>query len=268
MYTTYSIDDGHGNQITTGLVDHLAHRIAQRMADERNEVLYLHSSEDDENDEPEPIEPTEIQITLDGPNGPRVVYGAQDAETVEAEIPEGWSVDWSSQIDLTATGTHSIRYAAPLVRRVSVEYQDRLVVLRPDASTDHEDVEDWYDGLGYSAGWYSEDGRDQGEVTHPVCTIEQLDGLRDAEIVAAECPAGASDEERAAYESAVEYARTALDAARGCVEALERAVVAYEDGDLRGVIDALVEAGRIEDDYGDDPATSALGRALLVEVAS
>jgi hypothetical protein len=264
--TTYSIDDGNGNLISTGLAAHLARRTAQRRADERDESVYLHSSE--EGEEGEEILPTEIEITLDGPSGPRVLYGAQDAERVEEDVPEGWTVDWSSAIDLTVTGTHSIRHAAPLVRRVSVEYQDRMVVLRPDASTDHEDVEDWYGSLGYSAGWYSEDGRDQGEVTHPVCTIEQLDTLDDAEIVAAECPPGASDEERAAYASAVEYARTALDAARGSVEALERAVVAYEDGDLRGVIDALVEAGRIEDDYGDDPATRALGRALLVEVAS
>ena len=241
--TTYSIDDGNGNLISTGLAAHLARRTAQRRADERDESVYLHSSE--EGEEGEEILPTEIEITLDGPSGPRVLYGAQDAERVEEDVPEGWTVDWSSAIDLTVTGTHSIRHAAPLVRRVSVEYQDRMVVLRPDASTHHEDVEDWYGSLGYSAGWYSEDGRDQGEVTHPVCTIE-----------------------RAAYASAVEYARTALDAARGSVEALERAVVAYEDGDLRGVIDALVEAGRIEDDYGDDPATRALGRALLVEVAS
>jgi len=267
MTTTYSIDDGHGNQITTGLSSHLARRTAQRRADELNEVLYLYSS--DEGDEPEPIEPTEIQITVDGPNGPRVLYGAQDAETVDAEIPEGWSVDWSSQIDLTATGTHSIRHEATLVRRLSLSYQDRLVVLRLDAATDHTDVEDWYDGLGYSAGWDSgDDGRDSGDVAHPVCTIEQLDGLRDGQIVSAECPDGASDEERDAYASAVEYARTALDAARGCVDALERAVVAYEAGDLRGVIDALVEASQVESEYGDDPATSALARALLVEVAS
>ena len=264
--TTYSIDDGHGNQITTGLAAHLARRTAQRIADKRDEAVYLSGEEGEEDVQ---ILPTEIEITLDGPSGPRVLYGAQDAERVEEDVPEGWTVDWSSAIDLTVTGTHYIRHAAPLVRRLSLSYQDRLVVLRPDAETDHESVQDWYDGLGYSAGWDSgDDGRDSGEVTHPVCTIEQIDGLHDGQIVAAECPAGASDAERDAYASAVEYARTALDAARGCVDALERAVAAYEAGDLRGVIDALVEAGRVEDDYGDDPATRALARALLVEVAA
>lgn len=112
MTTTYSIDDGHGNQITTGLSAHIARSTAQRMADERGEAVTLYSDDEDG----EEIEPTEIVVEMDSPNGPRVTYGAQDAATVEAEIPEGWTVDWSSAVSLAASGTHAVRYAAPLVR--------------------------------------------------------------------------------------------------------------------------------------------------------
>jgi len=42
---TYSIDDGNGNQLTTGLQEHEAHASAQRMADERGEPVYLYSTE-------------------------------------------------------------------------------------------------------------------------------------------------------------------------------------------------------------------------------
>ncbi len=141
--TNYSIDSGDGNQLTAGLPEQTAHRIAQRMADERNESVYLYADGDEEAEE---IAPTEIEVeiecercegcgalhTLVGGNGlrhdcqdcngtglratgPRVRYGAQDAETVEAEIPEGWRVDWSNAQSIAPTGTHRIRYSAPLV---------------------------------------------------------------------------------------------------------------------------------------------------------
>jgi hypothetical protein len=116
MTTYYSIDSANGNQITTGISEHLARRTAQQLADRRNETVTLYSDDDSEE-----IEPTEIEVELDSPNGPRVRYGAQDAETVEAEIPEGWEVDWSSAINLAPTGTHRIRYSAPLVSDGTVE---------------------------------------------------------------------------------------------------------------------------------------------------
>jgi len=56
---TYSIDDGNGNQLTTGLQDHEAHISAQRMADERGEPVYLYSTEDGVQSRYETIEPTE-----------------------------------------------------------------------------------------------------------------------------------------------------------------------------------------------------------------
>lgn len=45
--TTYSIDDGHGTRLTTGLQPHEAHRVAQRMADDRHETIYLYAGDED-----------------------------------------------------------------------------------------------------------------------------------------------------------------------------------------------------------------------------
>ena len=56
----YGIDDGDGNQITTGLPEHTARKTAQRMANERGVTLYLYRlGEDGEAPgEAEEIEPT------------------------------------------------------------------------------------------------------------------------------------------------------------------------------------------------------------------
>ena len=43
---TYSIDDGHGNLITTGLASQTARSTAQRIADERGESVYLYADPD------------------------------------------------------------------------------------------------------------------------------------------------------------------------------------------------------------------------------
>ena len=111
--SNYSIDDGNGNGLRAGIPAHLAQRTAQQLADERDEVVTLYAEDGSGSEE---IAPTEIEVEMDTPNGPRVTYGAQDAETVEAEIPDGWDVDWSSAVNLAPSGTHRIRYAAPLVR--------------------------------------------------------------------------------------------------------------------------------------------------------
>lgn len=59
--TTYSIDDGHGQQITTGLQGYDAARaVAQRLADERGESVYLYS--DDHDSESEEVGPTTVEV--------------------------------------------------------------------------------------------------------------------------------------------------------------------------------------------------------------
>lgn len=126
--TNYSIDTGDGNQLAAGLPEHTAYRTAQRLADERGEAVTLYAepvrgeSEDDDCDSDQQtrtVEPTEIVIELDSPTGPRVTYGAQDESTVEAEIPEGYAVDWSNAVNLAPSGTHRIAYSAPLVADIA-----------------------------------------------------------------------------------------------------------------------------------------------------
>ena len=59
--TNYSIDDGNGNQLTTGLTETEAHASAQRMADARGESVYLYSTEDGVQSRYETIEPEETE---------------------------------------------------------------------------------------------------------------------------------------------------------------------------------------------------------------
>lgn len=54
-----------------------------------------------------------IEINLNTPNGPIVEYSPDDdAETVEAEVPEGWRVDWETPAYKLTNG----RRRSPLVR--------------------------------------------------------------------------------------------------------------------------------------------------------
>lgn len=130
--------------------------------------------------------------------------------------------------------------------------------------TSYESAEDMWDSLGNHWTWESDDN--DGQVVHPVCTIEQLDTQTDAQILAAECPAEACDEERAAYAEAIDYARSALDDMRSIESSLQAAVSNYELGDLAGTIEHLGQARREEQAYGDSPAADALADALLEDV--
>jgi hypothetical protein len=61
--SNYAIDDGEGNRLTAGLQEHNAQSVAQRMADERGESVYLYETGEDEAD----AEPVEIQPRYDTP---------------------------------------------------------------------------------------------------------------------------------------------------------------------------------------------------------
>lgn len=54
---TYAIDDGDGNEICTGLDEHIAHRTAQELANKRGEAVYLYAVEEGESGKYETIEP-------------------------------------------------------------------------------------------------------------------------------------------------------------------------------------------------------------------
>jgi hypothetical protein len=55
--TNYSIDDQHGNEITTGLNERNARATAQKIANKRGETVYLYA--DEPNSATVAIEPTE-----------------------------------------------------------------------------------------------------------------------------------------------------------------------------------------------------------------
>jgi len=52
----YNIDDGLGNQITVGLQPHQARRVAERIANERGESVFLYKAGEDESEEIDPSE--------------------------------------------------------------------------------------------------------------------------------------------------------------------------------------------------------------------
>lgn len=110
---TYNIDTETGHQLCAGLPEYTAYRTAQQRADMLGESVTLYDPADLSRSRT--VEPTEIVVDLDGPNGPRVTYGAKDVATVEACLPEGWNADWSRAVDLTPSGTHRIAHSAPLV---------------------------------------------------------------------------------------------------------------------------------------------------------
>lgn len=59
MTKTYAIDDGHSNQLTCGLSEYEARRVAQRMANDRGESVYLY--EDGPDSEYEEVEPADAE---------------------------------------------------------------------------------------------------------------------------------------------------------------------------------------------------------------
>ena len=113
---TYAIDTGDGSQLYASLPEHTAYRTAQQLADQRGEAVTLYDTDDVSSQRTRTVEPTEIIIETDSPNGPRVTYGAQGKAAVEAKLPDGWSVVWSTVVNLTPFGTSRIACAASLVK--------------------------------------------------------------------------------------------------------------------------------------------------------
>ena len=61
--------------------------------------------------------PAEFEIQMESPVGPRVLTMPGAAiEDVEADLPKGWSVDWTSQVRIAPAGTDTgWEFSAPLV---------------------------------------------------------------------------------------------------------------------------------------------------------
>lgn len=133
----------------------------------------------------------------------------------------------------------------------------RYLRLRDDADTHHESAEDWYGSYGDHISTER-----AGDVTIQAVEYDWLDD-EDDDAVAARLRA---EDDRLSEDEAlalVERARDVREAADSIEGLLDEAVAAYERGHVQGVIEALDEASREEDDHGDDPATRDLAERLL-----
>jgi len=85
--TTYAVDDGEGNQLTAGLrgADY-ARNVAQRMANERGESVYLYESGEDE----ATAEPVEIAPERAPKAEPSVCINADAVLTLLWDIKQVW----------------------------------------------------------------------------------------------------------------------------------------------------------------------------------
>jgi hypothetical protein len=108
----------------------------------------------------------------------------------------------------------------------------------------YESAESWYNSLGF----HTEDG--EGHQTyHPVCPLEcVLDFV----------PRNPMDQE------ALDYALRAARVARELDDYFESAVALHGEGDEEGVRTILRTTSDLEKEYGDDPATQALAKQLLI----
>lgn len=112
----YGISDDDGNQITNGLQTHVARQTAQRMADERDESVWLWQDgceDDDEKFSPRSHD-AQVEILIGTPNGDVIEYGAEaSAASVESAAGNEWRVDY----DTTPVKFASGRFRSPIFRR-------------------------------------------------------------------------------------------------------------------------------------------------------
>lgn len=80
----YSIDDAHGNQLTTGLSEILARQVGARLADERNEIVYVYKH--GTTGAPIPIEPSTYPNLIHSTAVPRIDYARIPADRAVREI--------------------------------------------------------------------------------------------------------------------------------------------------------------------------------------
>lgn len=80
--TTYSIDDGHGNRITAGLSERLAPAVAQRLANERGESVWLYDATDRGGEAEEVTPELMIRASNARPSTCLDVDGARDVDVV------------------------------------------------------------------------------------------------------------------------------------------------------------------------------------------
>ena len=89
MSSYYSIEDQYGTLITTGLTERPARQVAQRLADERGEAVYLYGTDDGDDEESEEILPRTVHCECGQATGERCAWVGDPIETVMVEwMPE------------------------------------------------------------------------------------------------------------------------------------------------------------------------------------
>lgn len=136
-----------------------------------------------------------------------------------------------------------------------VVYELRDGVIRapvPEASEVGEAAEDWWDALGYTTSDYTDDTEDsrigEAEGSHPVCDFAEVETY---------------DAEGPLERALLKYAKTAKEAALSLRAALDEAHAAAKAGNPQDLVQALLQAYRIETEYGDEPSTDSAAKALL-----
>ena len=133
---------------------------------------------------------------------------------------------------------------------------ENAVELASDADTTHEDARGWYD----SYGWHLST-EEAGDV---VLQAVEYDWLDDDDDAVKKLRAEESEITQDEADSVVEAARGVRETAESICGLLDRAVEAYEAGDLESCRKALLSAYAAESEAGDAPATNSLASALLV----
>jgi hypothetical protein len=137
----------------------------------------------------------------------------------------------------------------------------------PESAEIGESAEEWWDALSYEAGEY-------GGYSHPICGWDEIDTYdpesrrlpRWSRQILSEIPRSELDEDaREAYRDLVEYGRQARADALAIREHLDAAITAAREGDAVAMAEELDRASSRELEYGDDPSTQTVARALLGE---
>lgn len=219
---TFAIDTGDGAQLAAGISAHEIDRAAQERADRLGESVWVYA-EGARVASAREVKPVEIEVELDSATGPRVTYGEQEVEDVEAELPAGWEVDWSSAHWISALHTTPVRYAAALVG-------------------DKDGVLSWTEAATFVATYDDSDNR--GDWRHGACDVSVQIGraglrwflrTRDDANGSDECDDTAYPSEDAAIAAAEEYAEDHHEADPG-----------EDAADYLARVRAEVEAARVE----------------------
>lgn len=248
---TYAIDTGDGAQLAAGISAYEIDRAAQERADRLGESVWVYA-EGARCGSAREVQPTEIEVELDSANGPRVTYGEHEIDDVEASLPRGWAVDWSSAHQISAPGATPVRYAAALTGakgNVLSWYTEASYVATYDTDGDMEGACDVRVEIGRAgARWYLRTRDDAGgsdecdDTAYPseeaaiAAAGKYADDHHEAD--PGEDAADYLERVRAEAEATCECGEWAEERCRAVAPASEMVVIDWMPGHLRGTHEA------------------------------